>query len=99
MDGAAGNTKKEMPKRARNPPRKMGFYETDPGSPRDDSDGKWVIILLYGLANLWRDCHFKFTLDTIITKFFDSLWSLITGIIIISVLATSSTNIDLQDFF
>lgn len=39
MDGPAGNTKKEMPKRARNPPKKMGFYEPDPGSPRDDSDG------------------------------------------------------------
>ena len=38
MDGPAGNTKKEMPKRPRNPP-KMCFYEPDPGSPKDDSDG------------------------------------------------------------
>ena len=39
MDGPAGNTKKEMPKRPRNPPKKMCFYEPDPGSPKDDSDG------------------------------------------------------------
>ncbi|XP_071319826.1 uncharacterized protein [Trachinotus anak] len=44
MDGPAGNTKKEMPKRARNPPKKMGFYEPDPGSPRDDSDGLFVFL-------------------------------------------------------
>lgn len=39
MDGPARNTKKEIPKRARNPPKKMDFYEPDPGIPRDDSDG------------------------------------------------------------
>ncbi|XP_078024340.1 uncharacterized protein LOC117263078 isoform X2 [Epinephelus lanceolatus] len=40
MDDPAGNTKKEMPKRARNPPKKIRCYEPDPGSPRDDPDGQ-----------------------------------------------------------
>ncbi|XP_075325303.1 uncharacterized protein LOC142383508 [Odontesthes bonariensis] len=44
MDGPAGNAKKEMPKRARNPPKKMCFYEADPGSPKDDSDGLFVFL-------------------------------------------------------
>lgn len=39
MDGPAGNTKKQLPKRAQNPPKKMSFYEPDPGSPRGCSDG------------------------------------------------------------
>ncbi|XP_029962612.1 RNA-binding protein 33-like [Salarias fasciatus] len=44
MDGLAGNTIKEMPKRARKPPKKMGFYELDPSSPKEDSDGLFVFL-------------------------------------------------------
>ncbi|XP_060759956.1 uncharacterized protein LOC132870343 isoform X2 [Neoarius graeffei] len=49
MDGPAGNAKKEMPKkempkRVRYPPKKLRFYEPDPGSPKDDSDGLFVFL-------------------------------------------------------
>ena len=38
--------KKDMPKRARIPPKKMRLYEPDPGSPKDDQDGNWIIVIL-----------------------------------------------------
>ncbi|XP_076607191.1 uncharacterized protein LOC143333136 [Chaetodon auriga] len=44
MKGPTGTNKKEMPKRARNPPKKMSVYEPDPGSPRDDRDGLFVFL-------------------------------------------------------
>lgn len=51
MDGPAGNAKKEMPKkempkRARNLPKMMCFYEPDPGSPKDDSHGNYFTTRL-----------------------------------------------------
>ncbi|KAM3612836.1 uncharacterized protein V6R79_015451 [Siganus canaliculatus] len=39
------NSRKEVPKRARQPPKKMILYEADPGSPKDDQDGAFVFLM------------------------------------------------------
>lgn len=48
---SAEGTNTKLPRRARNPPKKMSLYEPDPSSPRDNQDGNLVILLYYGLAN------------------------------------------------
>ncbi|KAF7646728.1 hypothetical protein LDENG_00183530 [Lucifuga dentata] len=44
MEYPAGNSNKELLKRARNPPKRIIFYEPDPGSPKDDQDGLFVFL-------------------------------------------------------
>ncbi|KAM9444496.1 uncharacterized protein Hap1MRO34_025511 [Clarias gariepinus] len=44
MESPAESVKKELPKRERNPPKKIKFYEPDPGSPKDDQKGHFVFL-------------------------------------------------------
>ncbi|KAA0719619.1 hypothetical protein E1301_Tti021798 [Triplophysa tibetana] len=41
---SAEGTNTKLPRRARNPPKKMSLYEPDPSSPRDNQDGLFVFL-------------------------------------------------------
>ncbi|XP_067299149.1 uncharacterized protein [Pseudorasbora parva] len=41
---SAEGTNTKLPRRARNPPKKMSLYEPDRSSPRDDQDGLFVFL-------------------------------------------------------